>query len=704
MLDNMRRQGASIFVYLIFCLLIVIFIINFRPGQSRQGDNGCTGESNLVVEVGDEKVSSGAWHVAYSGQQSFIENMIRMVASQNAAVVSPDYWTRTLGIQLTPTGEIQYRPLTGKGKTHFALETLIRRELLAQEADARGLSATTDLVEGQIMKGWFFLAGERARIPSIFNESGTCESDTACGKGFCSAGKCLYWNGNSFKGFLNELNVSKASFETEQKRSMLAWMMAKVLVDSVQVSRDEALQRFLYEGNVAQYDVVAFKPETYRTALKVTDADLDRYLAAHEDDVKARYKADEITYKKTSPQLFLRKIFIAADKDKQDDAKKKLEAAAAAISAGKQKFVDAAKELNTDEAMKASAGEVGWKKIDAPSLGDKAVSDAVKDLKVGGLSAVIPTDTGVWLLTAENKREGDLSYEQVKHEIAMDLARTAWGKEAARRAAISALEGARNGVGMNLDQLYEKDKTEGGAPPIDLQKIINDPNIPDDVKQKMIEQMILKQGVKHGSIEIEGKDIPAAWYADSDGAGGGAAAGSGASAPAGSAAAGSAAAAGAPQPPPAPPAPPVDLMAPSKEDLPKLVDVAKAHVTRYGPTPREKVMSGLGSSKDAQNAVFEELAPGNIAKKIYEADGSYIVIQLISRDTPDIATFDKDADARIAELRSRRGAAFLDSWLRERCEAMLAKGKIVPNTELLRETDEKGNLLKSQYRPCQSFH
>src|SRR4029077_13518138 len=112
---------------------------------------------------------------------------------------------------------------------------------------------------------------------------------------------------------------------------------------------------------------------------------------------------------------------------------------------------------------------------------------------------------------------------------------------------------------------------------------------------------------------------------------------------------------------------------------------------------REKVMPGLGTSKDAMAAVFEELAPGNIAKKIYEADGNFIVLQLISRDMADVAAFDKDADKRIAELRTRRGAAFLDSWLRERCEALLTKGKLIPNSELLRETDDKGNLLQSQY-------
>ena len=49
MLETMRRQGASIFIYLIFCLLIVIFVINFGPQGGNSG--GCRGTSNLTVSV-----------------------------------------------------------------------------------------------------------------------------------------------------------------------------------------------------------------------------------------------------------------------------------------------------------------------------------------------------------------------------------------------------------------------------------------------------------------------------------------------------------------------------------------------------------------------------------------------------------------------------------------------------------------------------
>src|SRR2546427_13100568 len=66
MLENLRRQGASIFVYLIFCLLIAIFIINFRPWQSLSEGNGCSGPNNLIVSVVGGDVTQTVYHIAYS--------------------------------------------------------------------------------------------------------------------------------------------------------------------------------------------------------------------------------------------------------------------------------------------------------------------------------------------------------------------------------------------------------------------------------------------------------------------------------------------------------------------------------------------------------------------------------------------------------------------------------------------------------------
>jgi parvulin-like peptidyl-prolyl isomerase len=650
MLEQMRKQGASIFVYLIFCLLIAIFVINFRPGQSRNDDGGCRGKSNVMLTVDGLDATATAFQIARS---------------------SPYNWGS--------------KPMD---KIHMALETLIRREILASEADKRGLIVTEALVMEEIKKGRFYNAtpvppasmvppGQeeevlalyrpiRKPIQGVFDENGL-------------------WNFKAFSAWVASLNISRNAYIEEQRRSMLASMMADLLSESVQVSREEALSQFLYEGNTASYDVVAFKPETFKTALKLTDADVDRFMKDHGDEISARYKADERTYKGTKPALKLRQIFIAKDKKPAgmaiDEAKAKLEAVRTAAATDKAKFTAAAKDLNTDETAKSLAGDIGWHTTDNAALGDKVLNDAVKALKPGDLTPVIATDRGAFLILAEDKREGDLSFDQVKRELAWELAKDVWSKEAAKRAALAALDVAK---GKNLDSLYDKDEPEaspGGITPEQLEQILQNPNTPEATKAQI--RSLLQRGMgPHGALEVPpAKDIPAGWFETQESAG---------------------SAAPTPVMPPALPAIPAADLTPSKDVLPAL-DAPKLHVSRFGPNPRAKQVSGLGQSKEAITAVFEELAPGELAKRVYEAEGSYLVVQLVARQQPNVSEFDKDADRRVATMRTARAAEFLDSWLRDRCQALVKANRIKPNADLLIEHDEQGKVLPVSYRPCMTF-
>jgi parvulin-like peptidyl-prolyl isomerase len=675
MLEQMRKQGASIFVYLIFCLLIAIFVINFRPGQSRNDDSGCTGTSNVVLSVDGSESTQTAFKMAYS---------------------SPYNWG------------------TSKSKVHIALETLIRRELLAAEADKRGLIVTEDLIMEEIKKGRFFSAtppppGQSEDVEAIYRPirkaiQGVFDQDGL-------------WNLKAYKGWVASLNISQNAYIEEQRRSMLASMMSDILTESVQVSREEAQSQWRFENDTATYDVVAFKPETYRSALRMTEADVDRYLKDHGDDVSARYKADERTYKGTKPALKLRQIFIAksepkaadkpddkkpddktADKKKPavkpvgmpiDEAKAKLEAVR---TAGAKKFADAAKELNTDDNAKSVAGDIGWHSVDNAALGDKAVNDAIKALKPGEMTAVVATDKGAFLILAEDKREGDLSFDQVKREIAWEMAKDTYSKEAAKRAALTALAEAK---GNTLDKLYDKDAPAPGGG-MDLEQLLNDPSIPEEQKAKL--RQLMQQGAgPHGSLEVTDtadRDIPAGWFETQQQAG---------SAAAGSAT-GSGAGSAAPTVPVTPPAPPAELT-PSKDQLPAMGDIAKPHVSRFGPRPRAKQMNGLGQSKEAIEAVYGgDLHPGDLGKKVYEAEGAFVVVQLVDRKTPNVKDFDKDADRRTADLRTARANAFLDEWMRSKCEALAKDSKIKPNPELLIERDDAGKVLPVTYKPCMSFH
>src|ERR1041384_2231006 len=114
MLENTRRQ-ASVFIYLIFGLLIVIFILGINPG-SKGGAEGCGVASNVVVAVDGTDTSQTSHHAA---------------SAANGA--------------------------NGRQKVYLALDEIIRRELLAQAAADRGIRTNEDLAREAVKRGEFFL-------------------------------------------------------------------------------------------------------------------------------------------------------------------------------------------------------------------------------------------------------------------------------------------------------------------------------------------------------------------------------------------------------------------------------------------------------------------------------------------------------------------------------------------------------------------
>ena len=361
-----------------------------------------------------------------------------------------------------------------------------------------------------------------------------------------------------------------------------------------------------------------------------------------------------------------------------EEAKTKLEAARTAIAAGKQKFADAAKTLSTDEQLKNSNGDIGWHKIENAELGDKALNDAVKAIKPGEMTPVIATDKGVYLIQAEDKREGDLSFDQVKLELAGDLARDVWSKEAAKRAALDAIALAKK-ENKPLEKLFERDMELTPQQKMQL--------------QRQFEEQIRKQGLgggdKSGALDVIERDTPAAWKADANGS-----SGSGSATATGS---GSGSAAGAPPPAPKPAAP----IAASKDVLPAFAEVAKPKAQRHGPTPRTPEVEGL--PKDAVAVIFDELRAGQTSDKVFEEEGNYVITGLVERGQPKMDEFDKNADRVLADLRELRARMLIEDFLKTRCEELQKDNKIKPAAELVRETDEQGNPLPTTYKPCSSF-
>jgi hypothetical protein len=66
MLENTRKQGASVILYAIFGVLIAAFILGINPGSS--GDSGCRPASNTWLTVDGRKVHKNDYYVAYANR------------------------------------------------------------------------------------------------------------------------------------------------------------------------------------------------------------------------------------------------------------------------------------------------------------------------------------------------------------------------------------------------------------------------------------------------------------------------------------------------------------------------------------------------------------------------------------------------------------------------------------------------------------
>lgn len=665
MLEGMRRQGSSVVIYILFGLLIAVFVIQ-GPGTPG-GDRGCgsaSSDDTALVVNGDKVRVPTDFRPVYS--------FLRMNGSEE------------------------------RGAKTSAFELLIRRELLAQEAERRGMAVAKEMVDSEVLRGFMFIGGQRVDMRQQFFEK--------------IGDEYVFDHKRRFVPFVQGLNVTSSTFVDQQRRELLAALMAESMRNSVVVSREEALAEFLHENNTASYDVVAFTPAAYRGALQVSEPDVAKYLATHGTEVEAKYKADQALYKGVKEQLHLRHIFVAKAESKPaaagapatqpaaevaDPGKAKLEAARADIAAGKRKFEDVAKELSSDAAERSMAGDLGWRTKEFPGLPEPALNAAAKALEVGKVSDVIVSARGFHLIMVQDTRQGDLTLDQVKMEIALELAKDTWAKEAARQAAVAALDAAQRSVIKNLNELYKAPAgAEGPGRGPNLQELLDDPNMTDEQKKRLIE-MMMRQSPSSGALELESANVPAAWAEDPAAPAAGAATTAAAPAadavavPAGDAvAAGGAAAA---------PAAEVDLLKLPAMELPAMSEVQAPTVRRAGPTPRSERLPEVGTSKAAAKALFDQLAAGELAKTIYESNGEYLLVQLVERKSPKMEDFDKDADQRVRGLREARGATLVENWLKAGCEAAKKAGKIKPNAALVRETDAKGNPLPSTYSPCSSF-
>ena len=607
MFDNLRKSGSSMIVWILFGILIAGFVISFGP-QSVGSSQGCSSSGRMtVLTVGGNTVDDSARRFGHGLSKS---------------------------LRIPDASEIT------------VLNQILRRELLASEAARRGLRVPDDLVDHVIAAGEVHWAGRVTQAKAVFYDEE--------GKGIFSYKR--------FKSFVfQNLNMSVAGYKRQQTREILASTMERILRGSVAVSTEEARVRYISENTTVAFDAVTFDPKAYAAAMRVTDADLDRYLAAHEAEVKAGYVEAAWKGKK---QLRVRRIYVTATPPATpvdgaaapvapavDPAQAKLEAARADIVGGKKTFAAVASTLEADELYRNKGGDWGWYDEATLTLPDPALNDAVKALtEAGAVSPVIAAQGGFFLLSVTDRRAGDLTFDQVKRDLAEPLARNAWGVEAAKRAALLALETAK-ASGKPLKDLFPAAQT--------------------------------------GALTSTSYDVPTAWM-QAGGSGAGSAAVPTAAAPTGAA--------------------PVAVAPVATVDVLPAQDAVTPEAVSLPAVARQGDSTLLGKSATLANALFEELTNGALGPIVYElttgaADGQplFAIVQVTQKNLADITVFEKDMTERVAQLAQARGNVYVSDWLRRRCKALVGKNEIKPRRELLIVTDDDGRQVQLRWDPCSSL-
>lgn len=652
MLEQLRQNSRSVIIWVLFIIIIATFVFTFGS-QADVSTTSCSGatSSSDVMDVNGRQVSVHSWRFGMAALRGGTSKVLR---------------------------------------SQRVLDALLQRELLAQAAEEAGFRVTTEMATEAISEGKFLIFGQEVDGKNIYFRDGYFDYDLLLAQ-------------------VNAMGLpSIDQFIAEQQREMQAKMMRDLLLRGSVASPEEARTRYIYENTTATVDVVQFRPIEYQRKISLTNEQIDSYRQAHESEVRAKYDADSALYKGRGKELKIRQLHIArkqpavlkpggeagaeagatpAQPEQEDPGLVAARQARERLVGGAD-FAQLAREISEDERSKDRGGSLGWRSAENPGLGARELAEAVKTLQVGGVSEVITTTRGYYILKIEDTREGDLSYEQVARDLAEQMAIEQYAKAAARRDAQAALERARAALaeGKKLDEVFERDAQPAQQPGLD--------SLPPE---------ILEQLQKQGSVTFDGPSKPAeaSWQgAQQTGAPGD----QPAAAPAAPAADDTATvtATGAPDTAGTTAAPDtVATTAAPIEDVPVPADLVKAKVRSVGPFTRdpEGMLMGVGKSEELMNAIFGKLEVNELTSQVYEVSDTFVFVQLVSRQEPNLEDFQKEQLERTQLLGLERGYGDLSTWVQARCEAVTGAGEVEPNRDLLNQIATENEGEEFTYQP-----
>jgi peptidyl-prolyl cis-trans isomerase D len=405
MLDSLRASKGGLITWIFLGAIIVVFVISFGPGSFSKGGAGCGGTPAYAARVNGVVVPV----------RDFEEQANRL--SQFFAQFGQD---------VTGPAAVEIRKR--------ALDAVIERALVIQEAQRRGLVVTDAEISAEVRQ-----------MPQ-FQENGQFRFDL-------------------YEDLVKRSYGSPARFEAALREQLLYDRMLAALDETVKVSDAQAKAAWRAMADKVTLTYVRFPLTAAQAEVNPSDADVKAFAGAHAAEIDAFYKANPDRFdqkKKARVRQILVRVAPGAQSADDAAARAKIEAAQARVKKGED-FGKVAREVSEDPNTKDRGGEVGFV---SEATFDEAFAKAALALEKGQVSDPVRTAAGWHLIQSEEVVPArQVSLDAARPEIARELLAKERAGKLLREKAQAALDAARKGKPL-AEQFPKTDKQVkiGGAP------------------------------------------------------------------------------------------------------------------------------------------------------------------------------------------------------------------------------------------------
>jgi peptidyl-prolyl cis-trans isomerase D len=411
MLEQMRKSSQfAIAKYVLFGLVIAIFIISFGPQSRGVSCDATMSSDETAASVGGQVVSAQDYTYAF-----------RLMGGAN----QPPQFLKLRRFKET------------------VMDRLLERELLANEAVHLGFAVSEDDVHKMLLDAKIVGLGVPHTIPRI-QKNGAFDYD-------------------QFKNFAQfDLGLSPKRFVEEQQRELLAAQVRDLLRVSVKVSPEEVKTAFEAKNRQIDLEYVRFPSRKFEAEVEPTATEIEAHLKANAAKVKETFDQRKPLYTDVPQEASVSEIVIKPGTPGDDaGARKRADALAARVAKG-EAFAKVAREASDDPDGRSRGGDLGWRRKGTLGVAD-ADEAQVLSAKAGTVVGPFKKGEALSLFTSAGQRQGTLSFDAVKGEIAEERIRQEKGVAIARQRAEAALAAAKASGGQTLKQLFPGPPAPGEA-------------------------------------------------------------------------------------------------------------------------------------------------------------------------------------------------------------------------------------------------